>query len=98
MAVCISERKVDEPERDLEIIENESRVWGILGEEGKLMQAIETQGERNKENPSLVAPVKEGRVRKAEQLEMEGERISARIKVGKVVGKAALDMEASLPV
>lgn len=37
MAVCISERKVDEPERDLEIIENESRVWGILGEEGKLM-------------------------------------------------------------
>lgn len=54
--------------------------------------------ERNKQNPSSVAPVKKGRVRKAEQLEMEAERISARIEVGKVVGKAALDMETSLPV
>lgn len=97
LGVCISMGMVDEPERDLEIIENESRVWGILGEEGKLMQAITTYIERNLKKPSLVAPFQGGRVGKAEQLEMEAERISARIKVAEVVGKAALDMETSLP-
>ena len=46
----------------------------------------------------MAAPFKGGRVGKEEQLEMEAERISARIEVGVAVGKAALDTETSLSV